>query len=77
MPIFGEELREARRGHMGDVGNHYGKTPQGMTGTWAQDDGGNGGGTVTGNGGRRRHAARGAVTSGRGWWVAGAGNVQV
>ena len=33
--------------------------------------------TVTGHGGRCRHAERVAETSGRGWRVAGVGNVQV
>ena len=33
--------------------------------------------TFTGNIVRRRHAVRGAGTSGKGWWVAGAGDVQV
>ena len=32
---------------------------------------------ITGNVGRHRHAVRGAGTSGRVWWVTGAGNVQV
>ena len=36
-----------------------------------------GGGTAMGKGGTYRHVALGAETSGRGWWVAGAVNVQV
>ena len=33
--------------------------------------------TITGNGGRCRHTTWGAGKSGGGWWMAGAGNVQV
>ena len=36
-----------------------------------------GGHTVTGNGGRHRHATQGTETTSGGWWVAGAGDVQV
>ena len=67
-----------RRGNSIDGGNHDRRTPQGLTGTWVKSKCVKGGGcTVTGNGDRRRHAARGAYTSGGGWQVAGAGNVQV
>ena len=52
-------------------------TPQGTTGTWAHDKDRKGGRTNAGHDGRSRHAALGAETSGRGWRLAGVGNVQV
>ena len=43
------------------------KTPQVLTGTWAQAKGSNGGQTDAGNGGRSRHTAQVSETSDRGW----------
>ena len=39
-----ENSGRVRRGHRGDGGTHNGRTPQGLTGTWAQAEGGKGGG---------------------------------
>ena len=67
-----------RRGNRRDIGKCDRRTPQGLTGTWehAKCDKGEGF-TVIGSRNILRHAARVAFTSGGGWRLEGAGDVQV
>ena len=74
----GGSLREGEAGEHRRRGTRNRKTSQGLTLTWEQAEGGKGGGhKVTGHGDICRHAALGAETSSGGWWLVGAGNVQV
>ena len=62
-----------RQGHKGYGVTNDGRTPQVMTGNWAQAKGGSRGETDTRHGGICRIAAWGTETSGGGWHVAGVG----
>ena len=52
-------------------------TPKELIGTQVQAKGGKGGRTDVGRSSGSRHTARGAETSGGGWWVVGGGEVQM
>ena len=73
-----EHSGRAMRGYRGDGRTHGGRNPRGQKGPESSPRAAKvAGHTVTVHVGRRMHMAWGAETSGRGWRVAGAGDVQV
>ena len=69
------ELGEGEAGAQGHRDTHKRRTPEETTETWVHVKGVKGGANSQRNGGKHRHAALSTETSGRGWWVAGTGNV--